>query len=187
MKYIYLKGWDKMKKRNFKKLLPLMCVMGVILFGGKTTLAATPDANTPVDNEIVLEGMQDYENPETGEYLRWSETYSATKGVVKNFTFKIRYSVKSSGVVTNSDSVTVKATANIENAAGQTVSGYTGHKYRVGLERLFWLKETTLSVKGTTSGTISGISSNSKHDLVITNEDYLPSGYYLVGSGSLNN
>ena len=167
------------KCMNKKKLLSMLFIIGAIMFSSKPTLAATETSSTSED-VIILEGMQDYENTETGEYLKWTETYSATKGVIKNFTFKIRFEVRSEDIITNSSSVTVNATANIQNSVGENVSGYFGHKYRVGLERLFWAKNTTLSVKDITQGTISGINSGSKHDLVISNENYLPSGYYLI-------
>lgn len=63
-------------------------------------------SNLIVNGTDIVRVGEDYENPETGEYVRWDKD---AKGVDKTFSFKIRYSVSSSKFTVHSTKVSVKA------------------------------------------------------------------------------
>ena len=65
-----------------------------------------PVSNLIVNGTDIVRVGEDYENPETGEYVRWDKD---AKGVDKTFSFKIRYSVSSSKFTVHSTKVSVKA------------------------------------------------------------------------------
>lgn len=132
-------------------------------------------------NDIVYVG-DDYENPDTGEYIHWN---TDARGIDKSFSFKIRYSVTSSSFTVNSSTVYVSSDAHVEDLYGNTVSGYDGHEYTVSIVGLY-NRNLQFSVGGTQSGTITGLNDGGSYKVQITNNDYLSDTLYLVGSGTVS-
>ena len=128
---------------------------------------------------IVYEG-ENFESPETGEYFRWT----GTRGVDKEFTFNIRYSVESSKFTINGDRVVVNADAHVEDNAGNYLSGYKGHLYTVSIKG-WYSRSLQFSVGQDQSGTISGLWKGGRYSVEIINNDYLEYGKNLVGSGTI--
>ena len=85
------------------------------------------------DTEIVRPG-ENYENTNTGEYFRW-ETGSA-RSAQKKFSFKIRYTIKSSSFTINASQAKLSVNAHVKTDSGTTVSGYNGDRKSVGRERV---------------------------------------------------
>jgi hypothetical protein len=132
-------------------------------------------------SDIVYVG-EDYENPDTGEYIHW-DNYA--RSVDKNFTFKMRYSVTSSSFTAHSTKVLVIANAHVEDLNGNIISGYTGHLYTVSIVG-WYSRNLQFSVGSAQSGTITGLENGGSYKVQITNSDYLVDTRYLVGSGSVS-
>ena len=132
-------------------------------------------------SDIVYVG-EDYENPDTGEYVHWD---SKARGTDKTFSFKVRYSVTSSNFTVHSTKVLVSADAKVEDLYGNIVSGYNGHLYTVSLVGLY-SRNLQFSVGNAQSGTISGLNKGESYKVTITNNDYLSDTRYLVGSGQVD-
>ena len=174
---------------NSKGLIGVVLSSMMLFTLTTTTYAAVPEtSNNATGAYIIINGTEkvyvgeDYENPETGEYIHWISTY----GTVKSFTYKIRYSVASDYFVINSTSVNIDSTAYVTDSAGNIKSGYDGHKYSIRLEKLFFSKTLNFAVNGKESGTISGLTKGAKYMVVITNSDTLDSNRYLTGDGSIS-
>ena len=82
--------------KRTKKIISLVLSFVMMMAFSTSVFAAEPEV-VPDDREyLVVNGTdivrvgEDYENPETGEYVRWDKD---AKGVDKTFSFKIRYSV----------------------------------------------------------------------------------------------
>lgn len=134
---------------------------------------------------------QDYENPETGEYIHWKREAnsrslkSAKSGVVKEFTFKIRFSITSSAFTVNSSKVKVTTDAWIEDYTGHVSnSNNTGHRYAVSLDG-FGGGGVELALGTKQSGKISGLRKGGQYRVTIVNRDALSDSNYLSGSGSI--
>ncbi|WP_106766476.1 hypothetical protein [Paenibacillus faecalis] len=173
--------------KNMKKSLIVSVLLCLVTVLGAPASVSAKESNQP----IKLSYGQNYENKETGEYFRWidpAEKGMTTAGTVaKDFEFKIRYTVESSSFTIDSSSVSVDATAWVENSVGDRQSGYSGHKYTVKLNRLLSSKSLQFDIGGTESGTISGLKSGGSYTVEVINNDYLSSGIYLVGYGSITN
>lgn len=131
--------------------------------------------------DIVYVG-EDYENPDTGEYVHWNAN---TRGIDKSFSFRIRYSITSSSFTVHSSKVLVTSSAHVEDLYGNTVSGYSGHLYTVSIVG-WYSRNLQFSVGSTQSGTISGLQNGGSYKVQITNNDYLSDTRYLVGSGTVS-
>lgn len=149
-------------------------------------------ANVSAKETIKLSFGENYENKETGEYFRWitngNEQGIAAKGTVaKEFEFKIRYSVESSGFTISSSSVVIDSVSWVEDVFGNLVDGYSGHKYTVQLNRGLTTKSLQFTNDEIESGTISGLTDGGTYTLKVINNDYIPDGRYLVGYGTVTN
>ncbi|XCP85791.1 hypothetical protein ABXS75_03035 [Roseburia hominis] len=153
-----------------------------------TVSAAETNTNVSPDNreylivngeDIVYVG-EDYENPDTGEYIRWHNT----RGTDKHFSFRISYSVTSSSFKINGTKVKVTANAEVQNLQEVTQSGYDGHLYTVSIIGIV-NRNLQFSVGGTQSGTITGLQKGGSYKVKITNNDYLDATKKLVGSGTV--
>lgn len=174
--------------KRTKKIMSLILSVVMLMAFSTSVLAAEPEV-LPDDREyLVVNGTdivrvgEDYENPETGEYVRWDKD---ARGVDKTFSFKIRYSISSSKFTVHSSKVSVKANAHIEDLKGNTVSGYKGHKYTVSIVGVY-ARNLQFAVQGKQSGTVSGLKKNGSYKVTITNNDYLDATKNLVGSGSVS-
>lgn len=131
----------------------------MVLMFSTTAFAAEPNVITPDEREyLIVNGTdivyvgEDYESPDTGEYIRWNDS----RGVDKSFSFKIRYSVTSSKFTVHSEKVLVSADAHVEDLSGYTVSGYTGHLYTVSVTGVY-SRSLQFSVGNSQSGTCKNI------------------------------
>lgn len=174
--------------KKLKKSVAMMLSFVMVLMFSTTAFAAEPNVITPDEREyLIVNGTdivyvgEDYESPDTGEYIHWNDS----RGVDKSFSFKIRYSVTSSKFTVHSEKVLVSADAHVEDLSGNTVSGYTGHLYTVSVTGVY-SRSLQFSVGNSQSGTISGLSNGGSYKVTITNNDYLSDTRYLVGSGSVS-
>ncbi|MDU7166171.1 hypothetical protein [Finegoldia magna] len=173
--------------KEFKKVISILLIGVFVIFSSNSVFAANQitdkkDKAFVIVNgqEIVYEG-ENYDNPNTGEYIHWTGERSADK----NFTFKIRYSVQSSKFTVHSSKVLIKSNAHIENVHGNVLSGYNGHLYQVTIDG-FYSRALQFSVGSSQSGTIKGLKKGGSYRVTIINNDYLDGSKYLVGSGSVS-
>ena len=175
-----------------KKVKRIMCLLlSAIMMMSFTTTAFAADSETEVtpddrpylivNGEDIVYVGEDYENPETGEYVRWDNT----RGVDKSFSFNIRYSVTSSSFTVHSTKVKVTANATVQDLYGNVLSGYKGHLYTVSIVGVY-SRNLQFSVGSSQSGTITGLQNNGSYKVTITNNDYLDSNKTLVGSGTIS-
>ncbi len=174
--------------KRVKKLVALMLSFTMVFAFSTTAFAFESDMMIPDEREylivngtdIVYDG-EDYENPDTGEYIHWNES----RGIDKSFSFKIRYSVTSSKFTVHSDKVRVSAEAEVEDLYGNIVNGYDGHLYTVSIVGLY-SKNLQFSVGSKQSGKISGLDNGGSYKITITNNGKLTDTRYLVGSGNVS-
>ena len=171
-----------------------LCTVAFVLACIQMTTASAVDtsenpdlSSETVDSGLVIVDGQDWENPETGEYFRWLDEVPTTRGTIaKEFEFKIRTSVLSSGFSINSTAVDIYANAKVRNGeTNKVLPGYDDAVFSVTLIRVLWSKTISGTVGDGLSGSISGLTSGTNHQIRITNKDRLPDGYYLVGDGTV--
>ena len=138
----------------------------------------------------VVDQQGNYSNPETGEYLKWSEG-KERGNVAKNFEFRIQYSITSGQFAINSNSVTVDCDAWIENKYGAEQNLDNGYDYTVSIIGLYERK-LYFNTDNVQSGTISGLQSGGQYKVSIAASGAMPTDdngekMYLVGSGSVIN
>lgn len=173
--------------KRTKRVMSVLLVTVMVLGMSMSAYAAEKEDILPEKGDYVLVNGteivyvgEDYENPETGEYIRWSNS----RGTDKKFTFRIQYSVTSSKFKVNGDKVKVTANAHIEDRNFKTVDGYDGHLYSVSLNGIY-SRTLQFSVGSTQSGTIDGLKNGGKYSVTIINNDYLDVDKYLVGDGKI--
>lgn len=151
------------KKRKIALLMSLVMMFAF----SETALAAETEVIQDereyliVNGEEIVYAGEDYENPDTGEYVRWSQSGSKAGKTNKKFSFKIRYSVTSSKFNVSSTKVRITANAHVENSKGGAVSGYDGHLYSVTLSGIL-NRNLQFSVGESQSGTITGLKKRGK-------------------------
>lgn len=174
--------------RKAKKIVAM--ILSLVMVLGLSTTAFASDNTVEADEReyLIVNGTdivyvgEDYENPETGEYVHWNQT---ARGIDKSFSFKIRYSVSSSKFTVHSSKVRVSADAEVEDLNGNVMSGYNGHLYTVSVVGVY-SRNLQFSVGSAQSGTISGLDNGGSYKVTITNNDYLSDTRYLVGSGTVS-
>lgn len=173
--------------KKLKKVMSILFIGVFVILSSNSVFASsqTTEKNDKAfvivnGQEIVYEG-EDYDNPNTGEYIHWT----GERSVDKNFTFKIRYSVQSSKFTVHSSKVLIRSNAHIENVYGNVLSGYNGHLYQVTIDG-FYSRALQFSVGSSQSGTIKGLKNGGSYRVTIINNDYLDGNKYLVGSGSVS-
>ncbi len=134
--------------------------------------------------EKVVRYNENYENPETGEYIRWRITTDTALRTAKVFDFKIRYSLTTSQFVMGNTSAMVYTSANIVDLAEQPVSGYSGHRYSVKITGVY-TRSLTFTIGGTSAGLVTGLTEGGKYKATIINNDYLDDVHYLMGTCSI--
>lgn len=180
-----------------KKLSSLVSfLLGIVLFVScafplayaaeptmKRTGAIADDRQYLIVNgtEIVRVG-EDYENPETGEYIHW--TNDSRSSVDKKFEFKIRWSLTTASFTVHSNKVEIACDADVQSSTGIVLSGYNGHKYTVSLIGVY-SRNLQFAVGGTEFGTVDGLKTGGNYKVQISNNDYLASNVYLVGTGTV--
>ncbi len=176
--------------RRLKKIMALVLAMAMTMAMSGNVLAAEAkdldDGYLIINGNQVVRAYENYENPETGEYVHWTTNVNARGTIVKSFEYKIRYSVTSSSFTVGSTSVSVSSNAHVEDIYGNYASGYSGHAYQIQITGIF-SRNLYFSVGGTESGTLSGLQNGGSYTVTIINNDYLSDIYYLVGSGSISN
>lgn len=177
-----VKGTMKTRIVAFSFALMLMLSLAMNVCAAEEEVQETDDPYLIVNGtDVVLIG-EDYENPETGEYIHWGKE----RGTDKSFSFKIQSTLKSSKFTVNSTKEKVTCSASITDSSLNPISGYTGHQYTVSLSKGIGSgKSLKFKVGGTQSGTITGLTKGGSYYVQITNNDYLPSTRYLSGSGTI--
>lgn len=176
----------RMKKRIFAMMLTLVTIFTM---SGNVLATEVSEPTEPyliINGEQVVHAYENYENAKTGEYVRWITRLTSSGGIVKTFSYKIRYSVTSSKFTVGSTSVNVSSDAHVEDIYGNYASGYSGHAYQIQVTGIF-SRNLYFSVDGTESGTINGLTNGGSYSVSIINNDYLSDYYYLVGSGTITN
>lgn len=177
-------------KKTRKKILAVVLTLAMTFFmPGNVFAAENSEEKGPyliINGEKVVYAYENYENEETGEYIRWVTNKNAISSVAKTFSFKIRNSVTSSKFTVGSTSVKVSSDAHVEDIYGNYASGYSGHAYQIQLTGIY-SRNLYFSVDGTESGTISGLTNGGSYSVTIINNDYLSDNYYLVGTGTITN
>ena len=162
-----------------------MTLLLCVLFSSIGTISASAAELEKVDKpcfiingtEKVYEG-EDYYNEETGEYFYWGKG----RGVDKTFSFKIRYSVESSGFTVNGKSVVVDASAHV--TYDNDIVNYGSFEYHVYLNGLY-SRKFVFNIEGTQTGTISGLKNGGTYRVMISTGAVLPDNYYLDGEGTI--
>ena len=139
--------------KRTKKIMSLILSVVMLMAFSTSVLAAEPEV-LPDDREyLVVNGTdivrvgEDYENPETGEYVRWDKD---ARGVDKNlFHLKSVTLFHLQNLQYIVAKVSVKANAHIEDLKGNTVSGYKGHKYTVSIVGVY-ARNLQFAVQGKT-------------------------------------
>lgn len=176
-----------MNKKKVNFLCRVLAVVMLIMSMNMNVFAAEVSEIEPDNREyLVVNGVdivyvgEDYDNPETGEYVHWD----MTRGTDKSFSFNIRYSLTTSSFTVHSSKVKVTANAHVEDIYGNYSSGYDGHLYTVSIVGIY-SRNLQFSVGGTQSGTITGLNNGGSYKVQITNNDYLDSLHMLVGDGTV--
>ena len=155
--------------RKMTKILSLVTML-VMLFSITANAAQDESPVGKQENYVILNGEtvvyegEDWENPETGEYFRWSNT----RGIDKAFSFKIRSSVESSKFTVNGSAVTITCYAAVKNSQGAIIPGYENHRYRVELKGVFSRSLDFLAERNA-SGSISGLVNGGSYSVKVTN------------------
>lgn len=174
--------------KKTRKLVALLLSFAMLFAFTTTASAAEPEVLQDEREYLVVNGEdivhvgEDYENPDTGEYVHWNAN---ARGVDKSFSFKIRYSITSSSFTVHSSKVLVSSNAHVEDLYGNWVSGFNGHLYTVSIVG-WYARNLQFSVGSSQSGTVSGLDNGGSYKVQITNNDYLSDTRYLVGSGTVS-
>lgn len=178
--------------KKISKIFIVLSIAFTTLFGNASFVFAkdnvTAESSTP---NILLsdETFTDYENTETGEYFRWVNPNSKSR--VKNFEFSIRYSVDSSSFTIDGTNLKVyinstRCVYGSGNDAGisKETQKFTVTVYKSSL--LFPLANNAVFYGpcGATNASLGGgFTKGDKYWLRVTNNDDIPRGVYLEGSG----
>ncbi len=159
-----------------------MAIIFVYLLGTPSTvLAAENNEILIINGEKVISYNENYENLDTGEYVRWRITTDTALRTAKAFDFKIRYSLTTTKFGMGNTSAMVYTTANIVDLAENPVSGYSGHRYTVKLTGLY-SRTLSFAIGGTSSGIVTGLKEGGQYSATIINNDYLDDVHYLMGT-----
>lgn len=175
------------KTKKVQKVVALVLSLVMIFSCSVTSFAAENEVEQDEREYLVVNGTdvvpvgEDYENPDTGEYVHWNVN---ARGTDKKFSFKIRYSLTSSSFKVNSTKEKVAASASVQDNKGNKLSGYKGHKYTVSLVGVY-SRNLQFAVSGKQSGTVTGLKKGGSYKVKITNNDHLSDTKYLVGSGTV--
>lgn len=139
-----------------------------------------------INGQQVVRAGENYDNPETGEYIHWVTNPNAKGTIAKEFTFKIRHSVMSSKFTVDSTSVSISCNACVTDMDNDYVAGFLGHEYTVNIVGIF-TRTLLFDTGGTESGSISGLKKGGEYRVEIINVGDLADIYYLQGSGKITN
>ena len=185
--YFYRRGEIFMKKKSTILLLITTFVFSFTfamnVFATENSIAVNREKSTSIDGEQTIDMYENWENPATGEYFRWSNIDS--RSIDKKFSFKIQWSVTSAKFKVNGTSVKINCDAYICNRSEKPVSGYSGHNYSVSLKGIY-SRTLNFKVNGTHTGTITGLQKGGSYTIKVNNTDSLPDDLYLMGSGTVN-
>ncbi len=109
-----------------------------------------------------------------------------------SFTFDVGYSVLSNEfkIKEGATSIRITTSAIIENSNGSNVTGsYEDHSYQIILyANGYEVGEKSFTANGDTEmATYAGLDSRKTYTIKIINNDYLPAGTTVVGSGTISN
>lgn len=176
------------KQKKFRGMMTLLLALMMVFACTMTTLAAERNNIAQDGREyLIVNGTdivyvgEDYQNSETGEYIYWKNN---ARGVDKEFSFKVRWSVTSSNFTVSSEKVRVTADASVVDYADVPQSGYEGHLYTISVSGVY-SRSLQFSVDEITSQTINNLIKGGTYRVTITNNDFLEDGLYLYGDGKI--
>ena len=158
-----------------KKIIVMLLSLMVMTSVGTMNVSALESVN----NNIYYDEKGNYDNPETGEYFHWDN--SNARSTAKSFSFKLK----------GTNSKIRISNATFVYASGSKASCCSKHRFTVNLRRDgLSNNEATFYAPFTSAKTVSlggGFSTSSSYLVEISNNDNLPSGIYLSGSGTVEN
>lgn len=176
------------KQKKFRGMMTLLLALMMVFACTTTTLAAELNNIAQDGREyLIVNGTdivyvgEDYQNPETGEYIYWKNN---ARGVDKEFSFKVRWSVTSSNFTVSSEKVRVTADASVVDYADVPQSGYEGHLYTVTISGVY-SRDLQFDIGGIETGTINNLVKGGTYRVTITNNDFLEDGRFLYGDGKI--
>ena len=109
-----------------------------------------------------------------------------------DFTFDVQFTLQSTSFYVSSDTITIQVRARIEYGAGEDVTDrYPNHRFQIefGGGGIFGESASrTFYADGTTYyWTISGLDTDTLYAFTIINNDELPNGTSVVGTGRISN
>lgn len=113
---------------------------------------------------IQVKYGEDWENPETGEYVRWDKISLLRGSTARYFSFSIRYSFTVSDIPISTSNINVYSSADvISQSGGPLDQDYTGREYTVEVGN--WFSSTATFAVGGSSGpvTLTGYNPGSGH------------------------
>lgn len=176
-------------KKTFTIITSLFLVMSSsVLSLNALEVSKTNDANQSQQLNYYYDENDNYENPMTGEYFRW--TAGKTKSEIGKFEFKIKASVTSSIRFKPDASRILIEVRNVrfETYEGLPTTCCSNHRFTVDFKKnglstnLAYFKAP---VKYDAYSLGGGFSTSSSYAVKITNTDGLSGNKYLVGSGNV--
>ena len=163
-----------------KKSFYLACLL--VTLGASTSLYA---AEITEPNQIISNSPECNNTLNTFNFVSTNEKINSSG----NFEFQISTTVKSDKFKFDSSSATIEISAAdvLKYYDGPTVSGYDGHKYTIELKTSLGITKASKTFKVGESDTwdLSGLNPSTTYYLYISNDESLPSGYVIDGSGTI--
>lgn len=189
-----------MKKGLVRKIKVLLAIMTVISMAfSYTPIHASNSDYVLINDKVKVYAGQNWEDPVTGEYFRWispaqSKLAGSKKATssIKYFSFQIRHSIESASFNMPKTKVYVSTSAFIGMQDGTWMRTGTGIPYTVSLRKSSGIMNKTLNFKigGTTSGSISGLTSGVNYKVRIAVQTdlsyYKGVPEYLCGEGNIS-
>ena len=178
----------KTRKKLSALLLSLMLIVSMV----PVAMAATPYDQD--DGMITINGISMPESHRANYTEGIVEIKPSRERINSNgtFTFDVGYSITSTTFKVSSTSTRISLSAVVKNAYGTNVSSsYPNHKYTITLYKSGgWgsVAVATYYANGTSyQFDAVGLSTSDTYYFTIDNNDYLPAGTVVSGSGSISN
>ena len=177
-----------MKKFFTAVILP--ATLAMLFISCQQSSATAKDVNAQPRNTVEQKRVNhitygvDYENPITGEYLRWGPIEFTRSGHYRrSFSFDLRYSFYISDIPVNDSTVNFSTEAIVYHASnyGVQVPGHDSHPYTIemrGQESYFYTNGSYQS------GSFSGFTPGNTYSMRIANAADFDTGLYILGSVS---
>lgn len=173
-----------------KRLIYMLNVLLLLIGTSISPLYAIENTtNTYEFNENYLDENGNYENPITGEYFRWDNTSTAAAVASKNFSFKMRYSLRSSDFKMLYDDAYVKVfDVAFVDIDGAIIIQQESQSFSVIIKRGLTSKTANFVCPRTYEQVKyfeDAFTANENYYLLLEVPDKLPDNVYIEGSGSV--